>query len=205
MNQPKLFFTYAFALSLIVAGALTASGQTDIKQIEPSYDLTLQLVVGSNDASRPGELPANLTAASKQLRSTFAFTNYRLANTLVGRVSNKGTFQYESTANIFGQDTDPHSQTFLDWSVANLRSMPNAKGQMGFEAQAFRFGARVPVVMGVKDEGGKMTPNIAFEPIGLKFDRVGLPENTPTMIGTLNLPGTGGTIFLFITIRSADM
>ena len=43
-----------------------------------------------------------------------------------------------------------------------------------------------------------------YESIGLNLRRISLVENTPTMIGTLNLPGTNGTIFLIMTVRSAD-
>ena len=175
-------------------------GQT----IEPSYNVSLQLVIGSNDNSLRAELPAELAAVSKQIKSSFQFSNYRVANTLIGRISNNGTFQYQSVANISEKEPLPASPTFLDWSLVNLRNVPNAKGQMGFQAQTFRFGARVPVVTGTHEENGKSTPNVNYESVGLSLQKLGVTENVPTVVGTLTLPGTSGTIFLIMTVKSAD-
>ena len=71
------------------------------------------------------------------------------------------------------------------------------KGGQGYQARGFRFGAKVPVLTGP-------TKDITFEAIGLNLDRVGLAENIPTLIGTLNLPGANGTIFLVMTIKTVD-
>ena len=83
--------------------------------------------------------------------------------------------------------------------------MPTTNGRTGFQADSFRFGARVPVVMsGPADASGKSLPIYNYEPIGIALSRVGLTDGSPTLIGTLNLPGTSGTIFLIMTVRSAD-
>ena len=206
MNQPKLFLSFAFVLSLTFAGALAAFGQTESRQqVEPSYQVSLQLLIGSSENSGRTELPANLATISKDLRSTFEFSNYRLAGTFLGRISNTGNFEYKSLTNIFGKETNLTSQTFLEWSLNNFKNGVMVKGQQGFQVQGLRFGARVPVTTGtVKDQNGKENSQIAYENIGLALNRVGLPENTPTLIGTLNLPGADGTIFLVMTVRSAD-
>lgn len=205
MNQPRSIFTSAivFGLMLVCSSALYAQGES--KQVEPSYDMSLQLVIGSNETGQRSDLPAELSTVTRQLKSSFAFSNYRLASTFLGRISNTGTFEYKSTSNIFGQESSAATQSFIEWSAFNFRSMPNAKGQSGFQAQAFRFGARVPVLMSnPKDESGKSFPVYNYEQIGLTLSKVGLSENIPTLIGTLNLPGTSGTIFLIVTVRSAD-
>jgi hypothetical protein len=197
-----LLFT---GLMMLLTMPFTAKAQPAV-QVEPSYDVQLQLVIGSNDATQKGDLPAGLgAAASRQIRS-FGFSNHKLASTLLGRVGNNGDFHYKSLTNIFGQEVDLRSQTFLEWSVNDLRGLPMPKGGPGYQAGGFRFGARVPVVTGQgKDDAGKPFPVTAFEPIGLTLDRLGLAENTPTLVGTLNLPGAGGTIFLVMTVKAVDM
>ena len=202
MNQPKSIFPVALVFSIILISSAVSFGQ---QKVEPSFDVSLQVVIGSNDATQRSDLPANLSAISKQLKSNFTFSNYRVASTLLGRISDSGTFEYKSVSNILGLESGGGSPTFLEWTVANLRSMPNAKGQSGFQAQVFRFGARVPVIAAnFKDEAVKSNPVVNYEQIGLSFSKVGLAENVPTLLGTLSLPGTTGTIFLVITIRSAD-
>jgi hypothetical protein len=80
-----------------------------------------------------------------------------------------------------------------------------ANGRTGFQAESFRFGARVPVVMSALSEAaGKGSPVYNYEQIGIALSRVGLTDGSPTLIGTLNLPGANGTAFLIMTVRPAD-
>ena len=54
------------------------------------------------------------------------------------------------------------------------KNMQTAKNQAGFQAQSFRFGARVPVVTGsIKDETGKSVSTVNYEGIGLTLNKVG--------------------------------
>lgn len=200
MNQSNSIFRSIFIVSLIFVCSAFIYGQ----QVEPSYDISLQLVIGSNETGQQSRLPAELTNVTRQLKTRFAFSDYRLASTFFGRISNTGTFQYQSVANIFGKESISGTPTFLDWSLVDFRKMPAATGQTHFQAQSLKFGAKVPVVTGTHEENGKSTPSINYEPIGLNLSKIGFPENFPTLIGTLNLPGTSGTIFLIMTVRSAD-
>lgn len=208
MNQHKLSIAI-LAVCISLSAAFAAYGQPDPSkmQLEPSYDVELHLVIGSNDAGTRTELPAELANVSRHLKGTMPFTSYRVASTFLGRLSNSGNFEYKSLSNIFGQETELRSQSFLEWSLISLRNLPTAKGGQGFQAQAFRFGARVPVNTGasVKDENGKSVAVVNYESIGLNLGKVGLVENTPTLIGTLNLPGANGTIFLVMTVKAVDM
>lgn len=208
MNYRKLL-KIAIALSMMLAASIAVLGQPELprQQVEPSYDVELQLLIGSNDAGSRTELPASLANVTRHLRAAMPFASYRLASTFLGRVSNNGHFEYKSLSNIFGQEVELRSQSFLEWSLLNLKSLPTAKGGQGFQAQAFRFGAKVPVNTGSthKDESGKSIAVVNYESIGLSLNRVGLAENTPTLIGTLNLPGANGTIFLVMTVKAVEM
>ena len=198
----KGYFWRAMLASVAVLAANVLVNGQQATQLEPSFDVALQLVVGSNDGTR-GEVPAALSNVTKQIKQSFGLSNYRLVSTFIGRISNRGGFEYKSTSNIFGQESTGSTQTFLDWSLRDLRTMPTSNGRTGFQADSFRFGARVPVVMGSQGEG-KSGPLYSYEPIGIALSRVGLTDGSPTLIGTLNLPGTSGTIFLIMTVRSAD-
>jgi hypothetical protein len=200
-TTPKLL-----VLAVILLLTTASFAQTpEQPKIEASYNISLQLVIGSNDAAQGAEMPNELSVISRQLRSSFSFSNYRLASTFLGRISNNGNFEYKSTSNIFGQESTTATQSFVEWSAINFRALPNGVGQPGSQMQAFRFGAKVPVLMAERrDEGGKMLPVYNYEQIGLNLSRVGLSQNVATLIGTLNLPGASGTIFLIMTVRSAD-
>ena len=200
MNQSKRYFSF-LTLPLLIFLAFSAAAAQPSDQLEPSYEVSLQVVIGSNETGAKSDLPAILSGITKQLKTNFAFANYRLANTFLGRISNTGNIEYKSVSNILGEETEAASQTFLDWSLGNFRSMPN-----GFQARSFRFGARVPVRTGtVKDSAGMLNPIINYEAIGLTMNMIGLPANKPTLIGTISLPKTTGTIFLVATIKPAEM
>ncbi|MEP7148218.1 MAG: hypothetical protein ABI857_04985 [Acidobacteriota bacterium] len=188
-------------LVLLAFGSFAVAQSDTVHQLEPSYEVTLHVVIGSNEAPTKNDLPASLAGISKHVKGNFSFSNYRLANTFVGRVSNTGTIEYKSVSNILGQETDGESQTFLDWSLGNFRVLQN-----GFQARSFRFGARVPIRTGtLKDPSGVATPVVNYESIGLTISMIGLPENTPTLIGTISLPKTTGTIFLIATVKAAGL
>ena len=63
MNQPRSIFTMALVLSAVLMGAAASFGQ----KVEPSYEVSLQVVIGSNDASQRGELPASLSIIPQEL------------------------------------------------------------------------------------------------------------------------------------------
>lgn len=206
MKRYGRFYTVGF-LAAVLAFAMNVFGQADARQsLEPSYDISLRIIIGSNEAGKSMDIGQDLVPISRQLRSTFPFTHYRLAATFMGRISNTGNYEYKSSSNIFGQESDPKTMipTFLEWSVGNFRNGQTAKGEAGFQAQFLKFGARVPVASGMRDEAGKLISAVNYESIGLNLGRVGIAENSPTLIGTLDLPGADGTVFLIVTIRPAD-
>jgi hypothetical protein len=202
MNHSKRYLSFLLVLPLLtVVLLINASAQPEPAQLDPSYEISLYVVVGSNDSGARSDLPASMSAVAKQLKSNFSFTSYRVGNTFIGRVANSGNIEYKSVSNIVGQDLEQDSQTFLEWSLNNFRVLPN-----GFQARNFRFGARVPVRTGsTKDDAGKMLPIINYEAIGLNIGLLGLPANKPTLVGTIGMPKMAGTIFLVATIKTAEM
>jgi len=191
----KRFSAATIVLSFIIfTGGIFAQSDPRISA-ESSFEVTLSVVAGSNDASQKGELPASLSPIAKQLRSTFGFTNFRLADTYVGRIGNNGDIQYKSLTNI---DAAPRSDTpsFLDWQISGLRNTANGTPNSVYIA-SFRFGARVPVVIGPSATGSP----IQYESIGLTVDRMTAAINSPVLIGTVALPkADGGRVFLVLNV-----
>ena len=170
-------------------------------KVEASYEVALHVVIGSNEPGGKGDIPASLNSVTRHIRANFAFSNYRLANVFLGRIANTGSLEYKSVSNILGQETDAESQTFLEYSLGSFRVMQN-----GYQARPFRFGARVPIRVGsTRDETGRAHPVVNYESVGLTTALIGLQPNTPTLVGTISLPKTTGTIFLIATIKPAEM
>jgi hypothetical protein len=204
MTKPNFTFKIAVLFVLCFAGLTASFAQPDAKaQAEPSYEVILQVLVGSNEAGQKANTPANLAAVTKKINNNFAFSNYRLSNTYIGRVANTGSIEYKSVSNGFGQTEAQDTPVFLEWSIISLKNMPNARGQNTVQIQPFRFGARVPVKTAnlVND---KINSIVNYESIGLSLQKISLPENDPTLIGTLPTTKNGETIFLVLTVKPVD-
>jgi hypothetical protein len=193
MRKHLLVVTILLSL-LVLAGGIFAQNEQRFPP-ESSFEVTLSVVAGSNDLSQKGELPASLSPIAKQLRSTFGFTNLRLADIYVGRIGNNGNIQYKSLANI---DAAPRSETpsFLDWQISGLRNATGGSANSVF-INSFRFGARVPVVIGPSATNSP----IQYEGIGITVDRMTAAINLPVLIGTVALPkADGGRVFLVLNV-----
>ncbi len=201
MNQIKSLFVRIGVSGMLLFIPVLGFGQV---VVEPSYEISLQFLTGSNEAGAKGSLPPSFSNVAQRLKSNFGYANYRLSETILARISNSGEFQYKAGTNL-GSEVVSYSQSFLELTINGLKSGQTAKGGQGFQVQALRIGARVPIQTGVRrDEDGKDRAVVNYEQIGVTFNRFGLPENVPTLIGTLEMPGAKDTIFLMMTIKSVD-
>lgn len=205
MNRPKKIFTVFFVAAVALCAGRYSFAQGDAKNAPPrdaSYEAMLYVVLGSNEGAPGAELPKNLSGLSKQLRNDFSFRNYGLLNTYVGRIANAGSLEYKSVASLQNAaDREADSPSFLEWSLSNLRSSETPASGDLLVMQAFRFGARVPVKVTTPGDGGKSLQTINYESVGLTLNRLGIVQNTPTLIGTISLPRTTGTVFLVLAVR----
>ena len=206
MKCKHVLLSLPIVASIFLLTALSVQAQSDASRpkIEPSFEAVLQVIVGSNDTAEGIALPASLRGVSGALKTNYGFSNYRLYNTLIGRIGNNGTLEYKSVSSSVGNLADSDTPTFFEWTLGNLNAAANVKGQAAYQA-TFRFGARVPVkVSTLKDDSGKTFSSVNYEPVGLTVNRLSLTEGTPTLIGSLSLPKTTGTLFLVLTVHPVE-
>ena len=179
------------ALFVVAIPALAQQGES----FGPNYDITLQVVVGSGGPAESA-LPKELGPLSRTLRARFPYANYRLANTFLGRVGENGSLEYKSVDSFKSTD----APMFLDWSIVSFNASSAVGSGSAYHAKSFRFGARVPV----RTVGGPAAA-VSYESIGLTFNQVGMASDTPTLLGTLTLPQTEGTMFLIVTVKRSEL
>ena len=203
MNRNQKIFTIIFVAAVALSAGRISFAQGPGKPIaDASYEAMLYVVLGSNDAAPGGELPKNIAGVTRQLRDNFNFSNYRLLNTYVGRIANNGSLEYKSVATLQNAtDREIDSPSFLEWSLNNLRTSEAAPSGDLLVMQVFRFGARVPIKFTSAIEGGKTHQTVNYENVGLTVNRLGVAQNSPTLIGTISLPRTAGTVFLVLSVR----
>ena len=201
MNKSKLMPQVLAIAAAIIVGSISIFGQSPAA-IDQSYEATLHVLIGSDDTGQGADLPKSLDGVTKQIGESFSFKNYRLLNTYYGRLANGGALEYKSVSSLKDVSTELDSPTFLEWQIANFRNEPAASGRSSLSMQMFRFGARVPIVVSkLPGDAGKSAAVTNYESVGLTLNKLSVSENVPTLIGTISLPRTTGTVFLMMAIR----
>lgn len=203
MYQPRKLISIGFIAAVIVFGGRISFSQSQPNTSpEQSYEAMLYVILGSNDATQRGELPKSMSSVSKQLREDFSFGSYRVMNAYLGRIANTGSLDYKSVSSLQNTERDLDSPSFLDWQLKGLKAGRDNAGRSVVQMQMFRFGARVPIrFTNAVGDTGKTVSNVNYESVGLTLDRINFMENAPTLIGTISLPKTTGTVFLVLAIR----
>jgi hypothetical protein len=123
-------------------------------------------------------------------------------NTYYGRLANNGSLEYKSVSSLKNASTELDSPTFLDWQLASFKADSTNSGKNALSMQTFRFGARVPIVIAkIAGDDARGVPVTNYESVGLTLNRLTVSENAPTLIGTISLPRTTGTVFLVMAIK----
>ncbi len=205
MNKSKTFFSIVALFIFCLANAAASTfAQTENKPppADPVYEVILHTLVASNNAGGKTDVPQTLSGAIKKLKTNYAFSSYRVTSTYLQRVAGGGNIDYKSVVNRLSQ-TQNTSPIFSDWSLYGLRSLEDSKGQSSIQFQSFRFGQRVPVTTGIKDENGKVSSMVNYEQIGLTLNKSGLPISEPTVIGSL-ATADDELMFLVLTVNLTE-
>ncbi|HSK72916.1 MAG TPA: hypothetical protein VK892_14540 [Pyrinomonadaceae bacterium] len=203
MNKSKIFLLTIFVFFIGLSGVFAQNEGG--RQAEPNREIILQVLVASNTSAGKTNLPSSLANVTKKLNSIYSFADYRVAMTYLERVANSGNLEYRGIADNFMQNQKEDRPVFLEWTLGGLQILPNTNNQSVAQFQNFRFGMRVPVVTGTfKAESGQTSSVVNYESTGLTVQRFNVPENTPTVIGTIMLPRTDETVFLVLTVNSIN-
>ncbi len=174
-------------------------------QARPSYEVVLQTIVGSNAANVKADVPPPLSGIVKKLKTNYSYSNYRLNSTFLQRIAESGTIELKSASSEKTVNAEVELPVFSEWTLNDLKYLPDADGRKMFQFEGFRFGQRVPVISNwSKNEIGKNNPVYNYEQIGLTVQRSSLPENVPTIVGSLTTINPDELMFLVLTVKSAE-
>jgi hypothetical protein len=206
MPKPNFIFSIAAVFLVCLTFSSNSFGQSQLKQIEPSFEVILQVLTASNgtgDKSVAAAVPQNLSNVIKKLKANYSFSNYRVSSTFFQRVANSGNLEFKGVSNEPNQDV--YAPIFSEFTLGQLLALPDARGQNSISIQSFRFGQRVPVkTANYKDETGKSNAVLNYENVGLTMQKLALPLDTPTIIGNLSTSKSDELIFLILTVKPAE-
>jgi hypothetical protein len=202
------------AFSLLLAGRGTAFAQDEgaasnnrqesAAKSEINFEVQLHTLITAEGAEGAAKVPQALDAVVRELKAMLPPSEYRLATTFVGRVTNNGSLEMRSVAaSPFGPQLGGAAPpTFFQFTIGRLLLADDASGEKFVRVQPFRFGLRVPiqVTSAPADKGAVVYPAVQYEDVGLTT-QVSVREGEPTLVGTLNSSRPGQLFVLVLTVR----
>lgn len=203
MTKPNFIFSVAAFFLVCLFSCADSFAQAQNKpQTEPSYEVVLQVLTASNAGSEKAAVSQTLSNVIKKLKTNYAFSNYRVSSTYLQRVAGTGNMDFRGVSNEANQNVI--APVFSEWRISQLLVLPDAKGREAISIRGFRFGQRVPIKTGAIDDNEKGNAVINYEQIGLTMEKLNLPVNTPTVIGTLSTPKPDELMFLILTVKPVE-
>ena len=179
--------------------------QIGARDEQTNLDLELYLIAGTA-LPREGKLPASLDPVVKQLRETLPFKNYSLETTLVSRVRNGGNLSLSwFIGPLPNTSTTNRPPIFDEFSIAQLKLLPDGSGGQKIQLLRFSFGSRIPIQTStnIAASGTNSAPVFNYDYVGLKTD-ISIREGQPAVVGTLlNASSSGEAIVLAVLVKRA--
>lgn len=200
-----LFLTLVTCSQQTMAQATTegasSSTQRDKKNDDIDLETRLYFIVLSNRETSDVRLPPDLEPVIKQLKSSLAFKNHRLAVTLVNRVTNKGRLNLKWIGGPLPASaaSTPSTPTFNEFSIGLVEVFGDTGEPIVIRISRFGFGSRIPI----QTSAGAGLTTVNYEPVGLTSD-FSMLEGQPVVVGTLSVDTSGDAIILVMSAKRAN-
>ena len=212
MLRLKLFsvlssFLFAFCFIIVTESVTLAQGQ-DVTALgamrdEVNYDVQLDLIVASNNASETGSVPQSLSGIIKQLRTSLPFTNYRLTTTFINRVKDGGSLDSAGVGgSLLATTIGPSTPNFYNFNLYQVKMERDAQGQPFIRIPKFRFNLRMPIITGttLASASNASSPIINYEAVGITTE-MSVREAVPTLVGTLTTSRPEELMLVLISVK----
>ena len=199
-------------LAPAVFGQEPAQSTSQTRQIQrdddTNLDTQLYLILATNRDIDEGKMPAALDPIIKRLHESLPFKHYSLAGTFLNRVKNFGRLEVSWIGGPFVNASAPVGNPTFNQFGATVTLATDNEGKQVVRLKDFRFGAKVPVVIGRVGITNASTveqgiPAINYESVGLHTD-LSIREGTPVIAGTLHVGPSGDAFVVAISARRAD-
>jgi len=159
-----------------------------------NVELTVYLLLASDQETSEGSAPSDLENVVKQLRATFAFKGFRTIDTLVVRSRDKQSAEVRGLARLDPEIPNPSTYSFSH-KAASIVS--DEKGR-SIRLDGLRFNAHI-VSTKQKVEGGAL---VEYETYNAGFGTdVDVREGQKVVVGQAAIGGTNNALILVITAK----
>ena len=203
-KKPKFIFATAVLFLFCLMSFTNSFAQDTAKTAAPNYKIYLDTIVATNDSGGNKKLSASLTNAIKDIKSD-AFSDYYLFSSSFERIGSSSEINQRGIFNSIGKIGETNSPFFINWSLSGFTELSDGKGQNVTQFGVFRFDARVPFVSKTKfSEEKPSVPVVNYEQIGLNLGKFYVPQNVPTVIGSLSVSQSNDMFYFVLTVKPVE-
>jgi len=188
--RTSLFRPLAVCVAVIFI-SISAFAQATPEKPGESFNFVLKLVAGVQGADVKDGLPAGWDKVEKHLRSTFSVKGFETIGTFGVRGAIGGTAGYEGSWNM--RASDGKRLSTIRFSLSNL-----SRDGGTIAAKNANFYLEIPPIFDPQ-QGAKARDEQVFK---LTLYGLALEANTPTVLGSLQIVGVDGPVFVVLTART---
>jgi hypothetical protein len=160
-----------------------------------NIELTAYLLVASEQAVSPSNIPPELQGVIGQLRGVFAYQGFHLLETLV--VRSRDGQNGEVSGVVPASSTQP-VKTFYNFGFRSARITSDDKGRV-IRIDGLRLGARVPIATTVGEKGTQ----VQYSNTGVNTD-IDVREGQKVVVGKANVDGSRDALILVVTAKVVE-
>ena len=200
------------ACTLLLTAAVQAQAPNQPRAAAEDANLEMQvfLILATNKETAQQSLPAVLDPVVKQLRQALPFKNFNLAASFLNRVKNNGKLEVTWLGGPYEAHGSPATTNpSFSQLTAFVRMFTDEGGRDVVRLNEFRFGTRVPIVIGqtttsVSTLNTAVVPAaVTYEPVGLRTD-LSMREGELVIAGTLNVSSSGDSLVVAVSARRVN-
>ena len=197
--------------SLLLTAAVQAQAPNQPRAAAEDANLEMQvfLILATNKETAQQNLPAVLDPIVKQLRQALPFKNFTLAASFLNRVKNNGKLEVTWLGGPYEAHGSPATTNpSFSQLTAFVRMFTDDGGRDVVRLNEFRFGTRVPIVVGqtttsVSTNTAPVPAAVTYEPVGLRTD-LSMREGELVIAGTLNVSSSGDSLVVAVSARRVN-
>ncbi len=186
---------FLIVLNLLLCLPLIAQNENAAADGQARQDLraVLYFVVGNDKAAAGTELPKELADTAKEIKSGWNHTALTLAGRQLVRTEAPGVFKSKISIDLSNDGGAKIPTSFLDWAIVLSRT-DGGTVRLGNTS----FSIRTPVRLAKAETGDVFN----YEGFSTNMSGLSVRKGVPTLIGSLSLPSTGGTLFVILRLEA---
>jgi type II secretory pathway component GspD/PulD (secretin) len=170
---------------------------------QTSLEVQVSLIEAKREGTSPNiEAPASIKPVLQELQNTLNFKSYRYITTFVNRTREGGDVNNSGVADSFLQVAETKGKaTFYNYRLNGIHFVTGDGGVQLIDVRDFRFGASVPLVVGIAANTPSGPVNqFQYKDIGIQTPLT-VKDGEIVVVGTTNAGSSDEALIIVVSIK----